>query len=90
MLISTISSSDAKCDDDEDESIFGLASLQSLGAFVGANLLDVLVDGPEKSGFSCLIVALDNNGKDLLSQFPPMPWVSSLALSKKKNRQTTH
>ena len=88
--MSTISSSDAKCDDEEDEPIFGFASLQSLGAFVGANLLDVLVDGPEKSGFSCLIVALDNNGKDVLSQFPPMPWVSSLAVSEKKNRPVTH
>lgn len=68
--MSTISSSEANREAEE-EVISGLTSLYtSLGTFAGANLVDVLVDGPGKSGFSCFMDALVNNGNGELSQSP--------------------
>ena len=68
--------------------IFGLASLYtSLGTFAGINLVDVLVDGPGESGFSCFIATLDSNGNGALSQSPLRDCVNED--SKQKNKKNT-
>lgn len=68
-------------------------AVKSFGAFVGINLVDVLVDGLEIlpiSGFSCFMDALDNNGAEAPNHSPLMARVNEDSKNKTKKQIRIH